>query len=122
MDISAFDIGSQAESQVRQVRKPQPIKPFFRGPVPLDWMQRAARLPGKAFQVALAIWHLRTLAKLNSFKMEQKHVRAFGVRRDAYHRALRALEGAQLITATRSHGRNAVISIIQDHQNAKEAP
>jgi hypothetical protein len=31
---------------------------FLRGPIPWDWLSVASRLPGKALQVGLAIWHL----------------------------------------------------------------
>jgi hypothetical protein len=31
---------------------------FLRGPVPLEWLQQAAQLPGRAFHAGVALWFL----------------------------------------------------------------
>ena len=45
--------GGSARSPARRKGK------FLRGPVALDWLRRAAALPGKALAVGLALWFLR---------------------------------------------------------------
>ena len=37
--------------------------PFIRGPIPLAWLNVAARLPGKTLNVGLAIWWLAGMSK-----------------------------------------------------------
>lgn len=38
-----------------------PGKTFLKGPIPLPWLQGAARLPGKALHVGVVLWFLSGL-------------------------------------------------------------
>ena len=64
-------VWNQAAQQFVPVVPATGVRPagFIKGPLPLDWMQRAARLPGKTLQVALALWYLAGLQKSLTVKL-----------------------------------------------------
>ena len=94
-------------------------KLFLRGPVPMDWLSRAAELPGKTLNVALAIWWLKGMTQSESFKLNRKSLSLFNIKRDAASISLKRLEGAGLIKIQKKVGQRPVISIIdlQDIEN-----
>ena len=77
---------------------PRPTKKLFlRGPVPIDWLSKAAGLPGKTLNVALAIWWLQGMTQSESFKLTRKSLSLFNIKRNAASISLKRLEGAGLI-------------------------
>ncbi len=87
---------------------------YLRGPVPLAWLQAAARLPGRALQVGLALWYLVGVTKSATVSLSSVQLAGFGVDRSAKRRALTALAGAGLITLDQVPGRNPVVTVITD--------
>ena len=45
---------------------------FLRGPVPLEWLGKAAALPGKTLNVAIALWWRHGMAKGKPFKLTRR--------------------------------------------------
>ena len=46
---------------------------FLLGPIPWDWLCKAAPLKGKALAIAIALWHLAGMNnKANTVKLSQK--------------------------------------------------
>lgn len=84
---------------------------FIKGPLPLDWMQRAARLPGKALQVALALWYLAGLQKSQTVKLASKPLEAMGVSRDAKYDALARLAAAGLVAVDQRPGQAPIVTL-----------
>jgi hypothetical protein len=84
---------------------------FLKGPVPLDWLQRAANLPGKSLHVGVVLWYLVGLRKTNTLALPNGVLATFGVDRHAKYRALEQLESAGLISVVRQHGQNPVITV-----------
>jgi hypothetical protein len=76
------------------------------------WLAIAARLPGKAFHVAVLLWHLRNLTRSPKVRWRPSKAREFGVSRYATRRGLDALEEAGLITVDRGVGRCPIITVI----------
>jgi hypothetical protein len=87
---------------------------YLRGPVPLAWLQAAARLPGRALQVGLALWYLVGVTKSTTVRLSSVRLAGFGVDRSAKRRALASLAGAGLVTLDQVPGRNPVITVITD--------
>lgn len=87
---------------------------FIKGPLPLDWMQRAARLPGKTLHVALALWYLAGLQKSHSVKLASKPLEAMGVSRDAKYDALSRLVAAGLVTVHQKPGQAPLVTLKTD--------
>jgi DNA-binding transcriptional ArsR family regulator len=86
---------------------------FLRGPIPWDWLSVAARLPGKALQVGLAVWHLSGLKNAMTVELSRVPLESLGVTRQAAYRGLKALENAGLIKAGRRSGRKTRVTILK---------
>lgn len=85
---------------------------FLAGPIPLDWLHKAAELPGKSLNVAFAIWWLNGMAKGKPLKLTPLSLNSFCVKREAASAALNRLEMAGLIHLQRSLGKRPTISIL----------
>ena len=85
---------------------------FLRGPIPLVWLGRAASLPGKTLNVAMALWWLHGMAKGKPFKLNRTALRTMNLERDAASNGLTHLEEAGLIQIERRPGQRPTISII----------
>jgi len=78
----------------------------------MAWLKAAAELPGKAFQLGVAIWWLRPMSKSENFKLTQKALDYVGISRDATYDALKRLEARGLIRVQRSPGRRPIVGIL----------
>jgi hypothetical protein len=72
----------------------------------------AARLPGKALAVGLAIWFHAGLEKRREVQLAGSTMVAMGINRAAGYRGLAALEKAGLITVERHRGRRARVTLV----------
>ena len=86
--------------------------PFIRGPIPLAWLNAAARLPGKTLNVGIAIWWLAGMSKTTAFKLTGKSLDQLGVSRDAASDGLKRLEDNGLILVKRSPGQRPIVEIV----------
>lgn len=88
---------------------------FIRGPIPLAWMQRTCRLPGKAPQLGLALWYIHGLTNRVSIKLTRTNLVDFGLQdRGVFYRAVEALEGANLIRVIRRPGQTLELALVLD--------
>ena len=93
-----------------------PIKGLFlRGPIPLDWLAAAAKLPGKApVLVALAIrFESGRRRNAQSVKLTNKLVARFGVSRKCKYRAIKSLQQAGLIDVQQDTKKSPVVTILE---------
>jgi CRP-like cAMP-binding protein len=86
--------------------------PFLKGPIPMAWLNAAAKLPGKTLNLGLAIWWLAGMAKTKAFKLTGKALVQLGVSRDAASSALKRLEAQGLIRVQRSPGQRPTVEIL----------
>lgn len=86
---------------------------FLRGPIPLNWLSKAARLPGKTLNVGLALWWLNGMTTTPSVKLTRRALELFEVGRDAASAALSRLEHAELVQVDRRIGRRPLVVILQ---------
>jgi hypothetical protein len=86
---------------------------FLKGPVPWPWIETAAKLPGKALAVGLALWRLAGAVKSNAIRLSNAEVEALGIDRNAKSRAIRDLERAGLITVERRPGCAPRVTILR---------
>ena len=84
---------------------------FLKGPIPLAWLEAAARLPGNALAVGIAVWFKAGVAKSGRVKVSNALVGKFGVRRHSKYAALRVLESAGLISVHGRSGRSPVVTL-----------
>jgi DNA-binding transcriptional ArsR family regulator len=85
---------------------------FIKGPIPLSWIKTAAKLPGKALEISMVLWFLKSVNKRNTVRLSGKMIKEFGVSRPTYYRGLKALEDAGLVSIKRRVGRSPVVKII----------
>jgi hypothetical protein len=86
--------------------------PFLKGPIPIAWLNAAAKLPGKTLNVGIAIWWLAGMSKTPAFKLTRKALNQLGVSRDAASDALKRLEGNGLILVKRLPGQRSTVEIL----------
>jgi len=85
---------------------------FLKGPIPLSWIHKAAGLPGKALNVALAIRWLSDMNFGGAVKISKKAMEHFGFSNDACSDALKRLESAGMISVQRLPGQKPIVKII----------
>lgn len=85
---------------------------FIKGPIPIAWISASAKLPGKAVQVALALFWLAGMKPQQKIKMTRQAQELFNVSDDAYRDALPRLEEARLIKVWRAPGQRAEVEIV----------
>lgn len=91
---------------------PERSAAFVKGPIPLDWIQQAAKLPGKTLQVGLTLWYLSGLQKTRTVKLASKPLAGMGVCRDAKYEALERLRCAGLIAVEQTPGSAPCVTIL----------
>ena len=86
---------------------------YLRGPIPLAWLETAARLPGQALAVGVALWYLAGLRSTQQhLSLSTERLASFGVSKYAKDRALRHLTAASLVMVDRKKGRSPRVSLI----------
>lgn len=102
---------SDATRQRWQAKRKRDGGRFLRGPVPLAWMTKAARLTGKSFTVGMAVWYLRGLRQSERVSLTPATWEQFGLDRFAVGRGLKQLESAGLVNVERHRGRCSLVTI-----------
>ena len=95
----------------RRLPKHKRGEEFLKGPIPLTWLQEAARLPGKTIVVGLVIWFKVGCNKTATVKTSNLLLHRLGVGRKAGYEGLRRLEKAGLIEVERHIGRSPVVTV-----------
>jgi len=100
--------------------KAKQVSLFIKGPIPMDWISAAAKLPGKAIHVALALYWMDGMNPQKRFKITRRALDLFNVSDDAYRDALLRMEAATLIRVSRSPGQRALVEIVHDIAKGKQ--
>jgi hypothetical protein len=87
--------------------------PFLRGPVPMLWLNAAARLPGKALHVGIRLWFLCGLTSSRRVQLSLSQMQELGFDRKTAARGLLALQLAGLVEVERHQGRNPRVTIMR---------
>jgi hypothetical protein len=108
-------VGDEVEVKTRwSGAKDNRIARRFLKKTPLDPLQRAARLPGRALHVYLAIRHRCDLRREQTVTLPAAYLQAFGIiGKDVKRRALAELETAGLIRVERLVGRTARVTLME---------
>jgi hypothetical protein len=94
---------------------------FLAGPIPLNWLSVAAMQPGKALQVALALWFWAGVKRSRQVPLRMSWLRTnFGVDRYSGYRGLAALERAGLVSVIRHRGRKSLVTLLDAPPAIKE--
>jgi hypothetical protein len=110
--VEEVEVETAVLRQSRQRRSDR----FLKGPIPLHLITAAARLPGQALAVLLAVHHQITLTGKPSVSLPSALLAELGTDRDAKARALHQLERAGLIQVERARGRAARVWLARDRK------
>ena len=114
IDPSRLRLGCQTERATkRQLPRHKAGEKFLKGPIPMDWLSAAARLPGKSLHVAIAIWFTASLNKSATVPLSNLAGLPFGLDRNAKYRALKWLEEKNLISIERKLGRSPLVTLLE---------
>lgn len=102
----------EVETAVLREAKQRRATRFLKGPIPMQLIAAANRLPGCALAVMLAIHHQTTLTSKPFVGLPAKLMDELGISRHAKARALRVLELAGLVRVDRQLGRAAQVMLI----------
>ena len=115
-DLEQFRLGS---ATVTPTCRPRPKSSrrldglFLKGPIPWNWLCAAARQPGRALQVALAVRLWVGIKKSKQVQLSASRLVALGMDRHAVYRGLTALENAGLVTVARHTGRAPWVTVVE---------
>jgi len=93
-------------------RRAGKVKKFIKGPIPFDWITKAAKAKGKTLHVGIALWFLVGVKRSRQVALSRSTLKQFGVGRQASYRALSRLESAGLLSVDRHPGRNPIMTIL----------
>ncbi len=104
----------EVETSWRKERRHRRVARYLKGPVPLALLQEAARLPGKALALYLAIRHRSDLRRVPDVTLPADYLTTWGIDKDAKRRSLATLEEAGLIrVAGRGPGRSIRVAPVE---------
>ena len=115
-DLNDFALPESKLERIPRSKKPprhSPGEKFLKGPIPLDWLFKASKLPGKTLQVGIALWFMAGLKCKRTVALTTRLLKEFGVSRSTKARSLKALENAGLISVERRHGKNPLVTILK---------
>ena len=85
---------------------------FLKGPIPWEWLTRAARLPGSTLLVALALWQEAGMRNNRAVHFCLSSLAEFGRSVQAARRGLRMLETAGLVAVRVKPGQCLDVTIL----------
>lgn len=112
-------IGQKGKRSTTRLPRPRAGERFLKGPIPMDWLSTAARLPGKSLHVAIAVWFTASLNKSATVPLSNLAGLPFGLDRNAKYRALAWLEEAGLIEVERKLGRAPIVTLLGSHNETE---
>lgn len=113
IDLDRLRIPSRPRrSHCDKPMRPKPGQGFVKGPIPLPWLEIAARLPGKSIHAGIALWYVAGLTRSRLVPLSNIAGLRFGIDRNAKYRALQWLESAGLVAVERKLGRAPLVTIL----------
>ena len=114
IDLGRLRIAPRSPAVAKErLPRPQGGRHFLKGPIPLDWLEVASRLPGRSLHVGIALWYLGGMHKSWVIPLSNHTGRRFGLDRNSKYRGLGWLEQAGLISVKRKMGRAPMVTILQ---------
>ncbi len=91
---------------------------FLKGPIPLEWLQRAGGLPGDTLKAGVLVWHAAGLARSQAgLTLPPRLWQGWYRDRSTLYRALERLEAAGLVVVDRRRGRSPTVCIVTETED-----
>lgn len=102
------DCGKESKAGRTRIKRPQRDRMLR-----MDWLERAAQLPGRSLHYAVALHAVACLRQNPTVSAGKTTLSRFGVTPDAAGDALTRLEGAGLVRAVRGRGRVPEVTLLE---------
>ena len=109
----------EVQTRASRVRANRIAGRFLKGPIPLPEIAQAARLPGRALALYLAIHHQMALTGKRVVTLPKTLLADLGVDKDSKSRGLKLLQSVGLIEVDMVKG-NAARVALTSHRNSME--
>lgn len=112
MRLPAHRVHDMAQKRAK-IPRHKPGQKFLKGPIPMDWLIPALKLPGKALHVSVMLWFYASLKRSGEVALSLSRLKEVGVSRSSASRALVHLEKAGLVAVSRGAGRKPVVRLLE---------
>lgn len=113
MSLRSYELPNASAACPQSSSPPRRVQGnFLKGPIPMDWLQRAAMLSGKALHLGVALWFRAGLVGSMRLKLSNADLAALGVARDAKYDGLQRLKAAGLIAIEQQPGRAPTVTLL----------
>ncbi len=116
-DPDRFRLPSEmTSSPIRRPAKPprhRSGEKFLKGPIPWSWLAKAAKQPGKALHVAVALWFWAGVKRSRQVPLSTAQLLKLGANRFSGYRGLKALERVGLVSVIRKQGRHSIVTLLE---------
>lgn len=113
MSLRSYELSGASATCPQSAIPPRRVQGnFLKGPIPMDWLQRAAILPGKSLHLGVALWFRAGLVGSMRLKLSNGDLAAMGVARDAKYEGLQRLKTAGLIAIEQQPGRAPTVTLL----------
>jgi hypothetical protein len=116
-----IDLAALQRRPGKRLPRHEPGEAFLKGPIPWPWLVTAARLPGKALQVAVLLWREAGCRKSRTVTFCLSRGRELEMGEDTTRRALRRLAEAGLVSVQHPPGRGLLVTL-RDLPREEPAP
>ena len=114
IDVESYRLGAMPyEPPLTKTKKVRCYEPgtWYIASIPGDWIAEAAKLPGHALHVALAIMYAHGMGRKETVVLSRFHFDRFSTSRGSARRGLDALQQAGLIEYTKA-GQKYKVTVI----------
>ena len=113
MSLQSYELPTASAAYPKSGSPPRRVQGYFlKGPIPMDWLQRAAMLSGKALHLGVALWFRAGLVGSMTLKLANADLAGLGVARDAKYEGLQRLRAAGLIAIEQQPGRAPTVTLL----------
>ncbi|MFL5342051.1 MAG: hypothetical protein ACJ8F7_18050 [Gemmataceae bacterium] len=106
------DLAALRTGPAKRPPRHKPGESFLKGPIPWRWIERAARLPGKALAVGLMLWKEAGCEGTHTVRFRSSQAAPFGCHADTARRGLEALQTAGLVAVRYVPGRCLEVTLL----------
>lgn len=101
----------EVQTEISRQRERRMQSRFLKGPIPMNDLSAASRLPGQALALYLAVRHRCDISRSAAVTLPAPLLRQLGINKDGKSRAIRALSAAGLIMVEQRRGRSARVTL-----------
>src|SRR5262245_41943684 len=111
LSLGANGIKTALTGKRKPPPRPRSREWFLKGPIPGEWISKAASLGGRSLRVALALWCEAGMRRRKTVRLSAEMQRRFSICARTCKFALRTLSKAKLVSVRHSPGKRPEVTI-----------